>query len=576
MSTSRREIKRLLEISPEALFLEDPDGKILDVNERACKMLDYDKEELLNQEADKIVPDDHPVYLPGEIDEATRAGEMIETINLKKDGTEVPVELRGRLLELEGKRRVLVSIRNVAERKRMEEELRETNRELRRSQERYRSYFDELGDAIFVTAVGGENEGEILDVNRRAVEQTGYSRDELIGMNIEEDLSKGEPESISHEEADDKLSEGEMFSFREKKVRKDGTQYWTHVVVTPIEYEGRHASLSINRDVTAERRAKLSLREERDKLKSLHETVVRLQNLEEEEEVLWEAVEVAENMLEFELCAIAMLEGDYLIPKANSSNVEPEETATFKVGEGLAGRTIQRGETIWGEDVRNYPEAKPTKDDFRAFISVPIGELGTLQVISKEVGSFSRRDVRLAEILAGHLREEVKRVRAEQELREQATRDPLTGLFNRRYFNETLQKEVERSKRYEEPIAFVMTDVDRFKEINDRYSHQVGDEVLREVADLLRENVREADTVVRYGGDEFLIMLPETDGGVTSTVTRIERKLEEWNEGSDLIDFPIGLAFGVSHWSPGQERDIEATLKEADRKMYENKPDKSY
>ncbi|MBS3789179.1 GGDEF domain-containing protein, partial [Candidatus Bipolaricaulota bacterium] len=180
-------------------------------------------------------------------------------------------------------------------------------------------------------------------------------------------------------------------------------------------------------------------------------------------------------------------------------------------------------------------------------------------------------DIELAEILAGHLSEEVKRIRLEEELKEQAIRDPLTELYNRRYFNETLKKEVKKSERYSRPLAFLMIDVNRFKEINDRYSHQTGDEVLREVAGLLEDNVRDSDTVVRYGGDEFLIMLPETDGESSYTVTRLREKLEEWNRDSDLLDFPLTLAIGSAHWSPEQDRDVEEALKEADQKMYEDK-----
>jgi len=103
MSKTKKDIENLFELSPEALFLEDSEGKVLDVNQEACEMLGYEKAELLGQDVDKIVPEGAPVYLPGEIDEATRSGKPIETINIKKDGTEVPIELRGRIIKVDGK-----------------------------------------------------------------------------------------------------------------------------------------------------------------------------------------------------------------------------------------------------------------------------------------------------------------------------------------------------------------------------------------------------------------------------------------------------------------------------------------
>jgi len=114
-------------------------------------------------------------------------------------------------------------------------------------------------------------------------------------------------------------------------------------------------------------------------------------------------------------------------------------------------------------------------------------------------------------------------------------------------------------------------DVNRFKEINDRYSHQIGDKVLCRVGNLLKKNVRDADTVVRYGGDEFLVMMPETNGEVTDIIDRLKDSLADWNKKNTLIDFPLTLAMGVSHWSPGQKRNVEEALNEADRKMYEDK-----
>jgi len=425
---------KLIEELPEALFLEDLEGNILNVNNQACEMLGYKKEELLKLSVRELVPEGETAFLPDQIDQATREGEPLETINIHKDGREVPIELQGRIIEVEEEKRILVSIRNITKRKQAE---------------------------------------EMLQIERK-------------------------------------------------------------------------------------------------RLKQLHDAVDRFQSCQMENDLYNTTLEVTKEVLGFDISIIYVYRQEKLIPAA-ATELSVNDLPVYGNDEALAGKTLQEGKTIWGDDLMEIDVAEPEDPDLRSFMSVPIGNLGVFQASSKKVGVFTRADIELAEILAGHLNEEIKRIRLEEELRHQAVRDHLTGIYNRRYFNEILSKEVEKAIRYDRPLTFVMVDVNRFKEINDRHSHHTGDQILQEVAKLLQSNVRSADTVIRYGGDEFLIMMPETNGNSLNLRFRLKKQLAQWNENSDLLDCPLTLAIGMSHWNPQQNRDVEEALKEADKKMYEDK-----
>jgi len=159
----------------------------------------------------------------------------------------------------------------------------------------------------------------------------------------------------------------------------------------------------------------------------------------------------------------------------------------------------------------------------------------------------------------------------ERRLSHMARHDPLTGVYNRHALGEILEAEVRRARRYEHPIGVLMIDVNRFKEVNDRFGHAVGDRVLCGVARALRQSVRDSDVVVRFGGDEFLVLLIETDGETDIVRERIRSELSLNGQMSFTDEFPITLAIGTAHWDPATGEPIERVLNQADLAMYDQK-----
>ncbi|MEJ2589237.1 MAG: sensor domain-containing diguanylate cyclase [Deltaproteobacteria bacterium] len=167
------------------------------------------------------------------------------------------------------------------------------------------------------------------------------------------------------------------------------------------------------------------------------------------------------------------------------------------------------------------------------------------------------------------------RRKMESELRRLSVTDSLTGLFNRRHFHTLLTQELARANRYKRPLSLIMFDLDHFKESNDQLGHLEGDNILRLVANNAKNTLRKTDVAFRFGGDEFIILLPETDLASAATVSEKFRKtfnakccyrvaLE-----TEAADEPVTLSLGVAQADPREE--IESFIKRADLAMYEAK-----
>ncbi len=164
--------------------------------------------------------------------------------------------------------------------------------------------------------------------------------------------------------------------------------------------------------------------------------------------------------------------------------------------------------------------------------------------------------------------------RANARLEESATVDALTGLGNRRVFDDRLAEEAARTRRYAKPVSLLMIDVDGFKRINDTYGHPVGDDVLCALGQVIRDHVRETDSATRYGGDEFAIILPETDKTRAYAVAeKLRAAIGERAFGAPVTGqegFVVSVSIGVATAS-GQDVDVVALLEAADRALYQAK-----
>lgn len=167
------------------------------------------------------------------------------------------------------------------------------------------------------------------------------------------------------------------------------------------------------------------------------------------------------------------------------------------------------------------------------------------------------------------LREELQE--ANERLRELAIRDPLTGVFNRRHWRGLLLRELERCRRYRRPVSVVMADVDHFKSVNDRHGHVAGDLVLTRVARTLLEGVRHHDSVGRFGGEEFVVLLPETGIEAAAAVAERLREAVAALAFDGLEDLRVHLSLGVAEGRCTTPEEGDILVAAADEALYEAK-----
>jgi diguanylate cyclase (GGDEF)-like protein len=198
--------------------------------------------------------------------------------------------------------------------------------------------------------------------------------------------------------------------------------------------------------------------------------------------------------------------------------------------------------------------------------------VGILTLSKADGRRFEQRHLRLASAFADYVGIAIENARLFEEARTLAITDDLTGLPTRRWFLPHARHQVEQARRYGEPISVLAVDLDRFKQVNDRYGHQTGDHVLREVASAIQQKLRAVDALCRFGGEEFLALLPRTAEEQAYIVADRLRKavaasrIEDFNEA---VTVSLGVA-GASTLRP-ERYDLDLLIRRADQALYSAK-----
>lgn len=203
--------------------------------------------------------------------------------------------------------------------------------------------------------------------------------------------------------------------------------------------------------------------------------------------------------------------------------------------------------------------------------------VGVLLVQSCHRDAYTDRNLETIKALASFIAIALNNSRQSEELKAKARElelasrtDPLTGLFNRRHLMEKIEEERLRYKRSSRPFSVIICDIDFFKKVNDMYGHDCGDAVLKSLANLLGRHIRKQDCLGRWGGEEFLILLPETNSeGAATLAEKLRKRIEEYEFNYAGMKLPITMTFGVAQYN--DEYGVDACIVGADSALYKGK-----
>lgn len=524
----------LVENSQDGSFILQ-DGNLALANQALAKRMGYPAKKMIGLDFKTLLPPEEAVFL--EKLRRMRVTRDFDLHLLHRDGaTRLFVRMSLRRIRYQGKAGILGVVKDLTE-------LRNASEALERSERRYRDLYDNLRDGFAVVNL----KGKIIEWNKAYQEMLGYSEKEI------RKLSYGDITPERWHDLEAKIVEEQVVTrgysdlYEKEYIRKDGSVFPVTLRTYLMRNQrGKPTGMwAFVRDITDRKKTVEALRHSEEKYRTLFEDSRDAITITDRDGTF---LDVNKAMLDL----FGYKKEQIMRMKFQDLYVDPADAARFQ-------HEIEKKGSL-----RDY-EAKLFKKGSKVMHCLFIvtqrrSEDGTIAGYQGIV-----RDITAHKVMEKALRD------SEKKYKELSITDDLTGLFNQRQFYNQLRAEIDRIQRYKHPLALLLLDVDNFKIYNDTYGHLAGDKVLAKLGEVIRNSIRKTDTGYRYGGEEFTVILMETQG--QDAVIAAERLRKRF---ADEIFFPaplepvhVTVSVGIANYLDGEE--ISSFVKRADQNMYEAK-----
>ena len=570
---SEGKFRILVEMATDAIFLETTEGRILECNTAGLKMFGYTKKDMIGLTIANLVPEEFAKTLPKVITEKeTTHGIFVPRINKKKDGTIFPTEIATKLVNIREKSRLIVYVRDITRRKKSE-------RKLKKARKMFASLFASSPEA----ALYHDKDGNIININPHFTKIFGYTLKEIRGRNIDEGMIYPADKIKEGKRLTQKVLDG-FLEYETIRKKKDGTLFPIIISASPVMIDKKpQGTVVLYKDIT-ERKQSEQLNKVLYNISKAANSDISLKQL---YPLIHKELGTIIDATNFFIALFSEKKDKILFPYYVDERVK--YPLKEKDASGMLSAYIEKtNKSI----LVNFTQIKKMVAQGKlimpklGFFTDKSQWLGVpLKVEDKVIGNmvmqtytnpnlYSKKDIQLMEFVSSQIATAIQRKQMEEEMEKLAHFDSLTGACNRGYGLSLLERELKFARRRKTPSLLAYIDIDNFKDINDSFGHEEGDQVLKEVVILLKSTLREIDIICRMGGDEFLLIFPESSTKDLPIIKeRFNKNLIKLNQ-TIMKPYKIGFSIGISCYDPNNPQPVDELIRIADNRMYEEKKKK--